>query len=107
MTEVLKQLLQPAVVSAVMAAIITGGWKIYQDKRNNRRIDDRDANDRIADFQAAAEDHIINYDVPMRERVMQHEALINQLRMTNNQEPVAFPPLPEAAPLFPGKRGKR
>jgi hypothetical protein len=55
-------------------------------------------------MRAAAETHLLEYDVPMRERVMQHEALINQLRLSNNQEPVAFPPIPIATPLFPRRK---
>jgi hypothetical protein len=99
--ELVKQILSSSVVAAMIVSMIGGGWKIVQDKRRNARIDDRDVGDRLNDMLAAAEDHIVNYDVPMRERVMQHEALINQLRMSNNQAPVAFPPMPEAAPLFP------
>lgn len=108
--ELVKQILSSSVVAATIVAIFGGAWKIIQDRRSNRHVDDRDATDRLSDFQAAAEDHILNYDVPMREcsvqlrdRSMQHEALINQLRMEAGHDPIAFPPLPglpDPVPLY-------
>lgn len=98
--DLVKQILSNATVTAMILAAIGGSWKVIKDKMLNRRIDDRDAIDKLADFQAAAEDHILNYDVPIVQRLMQHEALINQERIAAGREPVVFAPLPKPVPLY-------
>lgn len=105
MWDLVKQVLSPAVVSVVVVAFISAIKSIRQDKLKNRRIDQRDAETKLDAFQAAAETHILEYDVPMRERVMQHEALINQLLLGQGKEPAVFSPLPKATPLFPKSKG--
>jgi hypothetical protein len=108
MWDVIKQIISPAVVTVVVTALIAMAQSIRKDKMKNRHIDHRDAETRLGAaetnldaFRAVAETHILEYDVPMRERVMQHEALINQLMLGQGKQPAVFPPLPKATPLFP------
>jgi hypothetical protein len=104
MGELLKQALSSSVIAAMIVSMGAGTWKIIQDKRRNNQIEERGANDQLSEMRAAAETHLLEYDVPMRERVMQHEALINQLLLSNNQKPAEFPPIPIATPLFPRRK---
>lgn len=102
--DLVKIVLGNATITAGMIAGIAAVWRVRKDKRNNIRIDERDANEQLTEMRAAAEQHLLEYDVPMRERMVQHEALINQQRLESGKEPVVFPPLPTPTPLFPRKR---
>ena len=102
--ELVKQIMGSTLVTTMIIAMFSGAWKIVQDKRANRRIDDRDTAEELGDMRAAAEAHILGFDVPMQEGVMQLRAVVNQMRMEQGKEPIAFPPLPSPVPLFPKRR---
>lgn len=106
MGDLIRTVLGSAGIVTLLIASVGGVVKLYQSRSSNRRLDERDANEQLGEFRAAAEAHILGYDVPMRERVIQHEALINQLRQGQGKEPIPFPPLPQAAPLFPRRPDK-
>lgn len=99
--ELLKQILGSTVVTAMMLAAIGGVRAIVQDKRRDRRINEQDASDQLSEMRAAAEAHILGFDVPVQEGMMQLRAVVNQMRLEQGKEPIAFPPLPSPMPLFP------
>jgi hypothetical protein len=98
-----QQILGSTLVTTIILSIGAGAWKIARDKRKNRHIDDRDTLTELRDMRAAAEQHILGFDLPLSEAVLQLRAKINQLEVGQNMPPTVFPPLPSPIPLFKHK----
>jgi hypothetical protein len=99
-TDLLKTILGSSAVVGLVVALVTGATKIYQNRFQARREDDRGELMWAADYRAAAEAHL-SWDQEMRVRAMQHEPLINELRAKLGMDLIVFPPIPPAPPLFP------
>jgi type IV secretory pathway TraG/TraD family ATPase VirD4 len=99
-TDLLKTILGSSAVVALVLAVIRGSQKIYENRFQARREDERGEMSWAAEYRAAAELHL-TWDQEMRGARLQHEYLINELRGKLGMEPIAFPPPPIAPPLFP------
>jgi hypothetical protein len=99
-TDLVKTILGSSAVVGLLTAMVAGALKIYNNRFQAQREDNRYEVTWAADYRAAAEAHL-SWDQEMRVRAMQHEPLINELRAKLGLDPVIFPPIPPAPPLFP------
>jgi type IV secretory pathway TraG/TraD family ATPase VirD4 len=99
-TDLLKTILGSSAVVALVLAVIRGSQKIYENRFQARREDERGEMSWASEYRAAAELHL-EWDGEMRGARMQHEMLINELRIKLGMDPVDFPPPRPAPPLFP------
>lgn len=113
--ELVKTLLGSGAVTIILVALMQAGLKLYENRKSLRAakvLKDSDSADakaiRDSDWNAlfrhAAEKHL-PWDLALQGRVAQLESLVNELRRKSGEEPIPFPPLPPAPPLFPEPRG--
>lgn len=101
MTELLKSVLGSSALVGLLVAAVAGVVKITQQRSANRRTDEQDDALTASQFRAAAEAHVLDYDVPMRQAVLELRAEVNTERMARGEEPRVWEPLPKPLPLFP------
>jgi hypothetical protein len=103
--DLLRTILGSSTVVAIIAAIIAGVVKLYNNRVQGRREDKIDESEWAAEFRAAAEMHL-PWDQEMRSHILTVQNLVNRLQIKLDIEPTVFPPLPPAPPLFPRRGAK-
>jgi hypothetical protein len=101
--DIIKAALGSTALLGLIAAVIAGVFKLTQQRASNRRSDEQDDALTASQFRAAAEAHVLDYDVPMRQAVLELRAEVNRERQARGQDVREWEPLPKPLPLFPGR----
>lgn len=107
MDELWKTILGSSGIATVVVTLLTLGTKLWQNRRVGLRAEDLDDAEWNAAYKAGAEAHVLGYDLPMRQAVMDMQHDINNLLVQSGQERKQFPPIPDPReyPLFPKREG--
>lgn len=105
MGELVKTIIGSSAVVTLLLAIVGGVVKLVSQRSVNRREDDRDDAVTVGQMRAQAEAHVLGFDVPLVQAVLELRAEANAERIARGEPPRQWEPLPDSFPLFPKPKG--
>ena len=107
-TELLKTVLGSSGITILVGTLITLAAQLWKNHKEGSRAEDLDDAEWNAAYKAAAEAHVLGYDVPVYHALKEMQHDINTVRLQAGLEPKVFSevPNPREYPLFPTRGSK-
>lgn len=101
--DLVKTILGSGGITVVVVALLTLGAKLWENYKTGTRAEDMDDASWNSAFKSGAERHVLGYDVPVHQAVLELQSEINKLRFQTGEQPKDFARLPDPRdfPLFP------
>lgn len=103
--ELWKTILGSSGITAVIVTFLTLGVKLWENRTAGTRAEDMDDSQWNAAYKSGAERHVLGYDVPIRQALLDLQGDVNKLRTEMGHDSKQFPELPNPRdfPLFPNR----